>query len=291
MAEESATEAGGIVMGPCNYGKSEVRVMKVTRNPGRHEIRDLNVAVTLEGDFEAAHTAGNNAGLLATDTMRNTIYALAQKHPVDSIEAFGAALVEHFLQAGPTVTGARVHIVEYPWNRIQVRGTDHPHCFTRASGERHTTVTGSAAGLHITAGIDNLLVLKTTESGWEGYLFEEYTTLPETNDRILCTMITAVWSYGGATGVDFNDTWQGVHDQILETFTDHYSPSVQNTLFRMGKAVLQRYSEVQNIRFSFPNKHHLLFDLSRFGLENKNEIFHVTSEPYGLIQGTVQRKR
>jgi urate oxidase len=235
MTETTSREAtrGKIVLGRNSYGKSEVRLVKVKRDTDRHELRDLTVDVALEGDFEAAHVRGDNTGLLATDTMRNTVYALAKDHLTGSIEEFGLKLVDHFLEAGPTVERARVRITEHPWNRIEVNGRGHEHSFVRGSGERTAAVRGDAGGARVEAGIDNLLVLKTTNSGWEGFLRERYTTLPETNDRILATKLTANWTYGDAD-VDFDRLWRGVRDQILATFTDHYSPSVQNTLYRMA---------------------------------------------------------
>jgi urate oxidase len=273
-----------VVMGANNYGKAEVRVVKVTRTPGRHEIKDLTVDVALAGEFDAAHTRGDNTGLLATDTMRNAVYALAKQHPVDEIESFGHALVRHFLEAGPSVTEARVRIAEHPWARLGA----HEHAFQRGNGgTRVSTVTGDGAELDVESGIEDLLVLKTTNSGWEGYLHEQYTTLPETDDRILATVITASWDYDG--DVDYGRAWHAAHDAILAAFGDHYSPSVQFTLYRMGEAVLEAVPEIARIRFSLPNRHHLLYDLSRFGLENDHEIFHATSEPYGLIEGTVVR--
>lgn len=278
-----------IDMGASNYGKSKIRLVKVTRHPDRHDLRDLTVDVVLEGDFEAAYVKGDNTALLATDTMRNTAYALAKDHLLGAIESFGLTLVNHFLEAGPTVERVRVRLVEHLWNRIEVNGRGHEHSFVRGSGERTAAVTGTASEVQADAGIEDLLVLKTTNSGFEGFLKDRYTTLPETDDRILATMISANWSYGDAD-VEFDRLWHGVRKRILETFTDHYSPSVQNTLYRMGKAVLAEYPEIQKIHFSLPNKHHLLFDLSPFGLENNNEIFHATNEPYGLIEGTVERE-
>jgi urate oxidase len=278
-----------IAMGAGNYGKSEVRLVKVVRHPDRHDLRDLTVDVALEGDFEVAYVKGENAGLLATDTMRNTVYALAKDHLHADIEAFGLVLVDHFLEVGPTVERVRARFVEHLWNRIEVNGRPHEHSFVRGSGKRTAMVTGTAGDVRVEAGVDDLLVLKTTNSGWEGFLRDSYTTLPETDDRILATVITANWSYGGDTDVDFGPLWRGVRDQILETFTDHYSPSVQNTLYRMGEAVLEAFPEIRRIYLSLPNKHHLPFDLSPFGLENEGEIFHATTEPYGVIEGTVER--
>ena len=281
------------VLGQNNYGKSRVRLVKVTRRPDRHDIVDLTVDVALEGDFAAAHLAGDNAGMLATDTMRNTVYALAQGHDdVDDLERFGIRLVEHFLAAGPTVTRARVRLAAHPWSRL-VTGDDapHPHAFQGGSGgDRITTVAGDADGISIEAGIDDLVVLKTTGSGWEGYHRDRYTSLAETDDRIMATEITARWTYAAPfDDIDFTASWEAVRAIVLEAFADHYSPSVQFTLHRMGEAVLEARPEVERISFSLPNKHHLLYDLARFGLENDHEIFHATEEPYGLIEGTVQR--
>ena len=284
-----------IVLRDAGYGKSEIRLVKVSRRAGGHELRDLTVDVGLEGEFDAAYTEGNNAGLLATDTMRNTVYALAKDDPIDDIESFGQRLVEHFLANGPGVTRARVHIVEHPWSRLEVEGRAHEHAFQRGSGgSRVATVIGDGGDggegsrPQIQAGIDDLLVLKTTGSGWEGFFRDRYTSLPETSDRILATIITARWSYRGRE-IDFGASWRGVHGTILEAFGDHYSPSVQFTLHHMGEAVLDARPEVERISFSLPNKHHLLYDLQRFGLQNENEIFLATSEPYGLIEGTVER--
>jgi urate oxidase len=281
-------------MGPNSYGKSQVRLVKVTRRPDRHDLTDLTVDVALEGDFTAAHVAGDNTGLLATDTMRNTVYALAQGHDdVADLERFGVRLVEHFVASGPRVTGARVRLVSHPWSRLTTAaGTPDPPAFERGTGGRRVAVVtgGADAPISVEAGIEGLVVLKTTGSGWEGYHHDELTSLPETDDRIMATEVTARWTYGAPLdGVDFGASWEAVRAVILTSFGDHYSPSVQFTLHRMGDAVLAARPEVERISFSLPNKHHLLFDLARFGRENDNEIFQPTTEPYGLIEGTVER--
>lgn len=278
-----------IVMGENNYGKSEVRLVKVDRSGSRHGLRDITAEVSLTGDFDAAHVKGDNTGLIATDTMRNTVYALAKQRLTKDIESFGLALVDHFLQVGPKNTGARVKLTEHTWNRIEVDGAGHDHSFVKGSGKRTATVSGGESGeREVSAGLEDVTVLKTTNSGWEGYLHEQYTTLPETDDRILSTVVSAKWQYNNAN-LDFDRVWESVEHRILQTLTDHYSPSVQNTLYRMGYAVLEEHAEVERIHFSLPNIHHLLFDLERFGMENDKEIFQATSDPYGLIEGTVER--
>jgi len=272
-----------MALGRHGYGKSQVRVVKVTRTPGRHVLRDLTVDVGLEGDFSAAHTSGDNSALLATDTMRNVVYALARTDPIDSLESFGAALVQHFLAAGPTVTRARIDIAEHPWERL----ADHEHAFQRGhGGTRTVTVIGDGEAMTYEAGIDDLLVLKTTASGWEGFVRDEYTTLPETDDRIFATIVTARWTYSTAPD---EQEWQAVRATLLDAFGDHYSPSVQFTLNRMGEAVIERHPGVEHIHLSMPNRHHLLFDLERFGLDNPNLVFQATTEPAGLIEGTIER--
>jgi urate oxidase len=288
-SETGGATTGRIVLGQNNYGKGEVRLVKVFRHPGHHDVRDLRVDVALEGDFEAAHVKGDNTGLLATDTMRNTVYALAKEHLVGSLESFGEALGARFVAIGPTGTSARIRLKEFPWTRLEAGDQPHPHGFQRGSGgNRVATVRVTDAGASFEAGIEDLLVLKTTGSGWAGFLRDEYTSLPETSDRIMATMVTGTWEYTG-TDHDFDGLWHAVRDTILATFDDHFSPSVQMTLYRMGEAVLEGHPEVARIRFSLPNKHHLLYDLGRFGMTNEQEIFHASSEPWGLIEGTVER--
>ncbi|MDQ3792209.1 MAG: urate oxidase [Actinomycetota bacterium] len=290
MTDATGSRTGRIVLGQNNYGKSEIRLLKVRRGAERHELWDLDVRVSLEGDFEAAHTRGDNSHLLATDTMRNTVYALAKDHLTGSIEAFGLALVDHFLRAGPTVTSCLVEITQHRWDRIEVDGRPHEHSFVRGRGERRTEVSGDEGGSRsVEAGIGDVYVMKTTNSGFEGFLRERFTTLPETDERILATVVTAKWVYN-TTDADFDSLWDGVLRKTLETFTDHYSPSVQNTLYRMGKAVLEEFPEVERIWYSFPNVHHVHYDLARFGIDNEGEIFHATRDPYGQIEGWVERR-
>lgn len=276
------------MLGANRYGKSEIRVVKATREPGGHRLRDLTVDVALSGDFEAVHVSGDNAGLVATDTMRNVVYAFAAEHPLDSLPAFGADLVAHFLHSAP-VRGASVRIREHPWERLPGPDGDHPDAFQRGGGgTRVEVVSGDADGARHAGGIEDLLVLRTAGSAFEGFDRDRYTTLPETSDRILATVVAARWDYRSADA-DLESLWARVRDVLLEAFTDHHSPSVQFTLAHMGEAVLEAHPDVERIHLTLPNRHHLPFDVSRFGIEDRGEVFHATSEPFGLIEATLER--
>jgi urate oxidase len=278
----------GIVLGANSYGKAGNHLFKVVRTTDRHEVRDYRVDVALTGEYDAVHTDGDNTGAMATDTMRNTVYAVASQTSFDSPEQYGLELVGYLLTQ-PRVSGAKVSVVEQRWDRIVVDGQPHDHAFTKAAGGKHTAVvTGAGEQRALTAGVDDLHVLKTTNSGWSNFLEGGYRTLKDTDDRILATSITATWDYREPSG-DFGPWWDGVNEQILHTFTDHFSPSVQHTIWRMGQAILDRFEQIERISFTLPNKHHLLYDLAPFGLDNDREIYWVTVEPYGRIQATVER--
>jgi len=222
--------------------------------------------------------------------MRNTVYAFAKQHPVEPVEGFARALIEHFLQASAEAEQVRIRIARHGWARIPVDGEPHPHSFVRASGERRMAwVSGDREGFRYEAGVEDVEVLKTTRSAFEGYIKDEYTTLPETKDRIFATVVSARWGYE-TEPADFDATFDAVRGALLTAFATHDSKSVQQTLFAMGAAALDAAPEVSEIRLSLPNRHHLLFDIGRFGLENQNEVFVPTSEPYGLIEATVVRE-
>ncbi|HET7231450.1 MAG TPA: urate oxidase [Longimicrobium sp.] len=277
-------------LGATNYGKSRVRLFRVVRDGARHHVAELTVDVALEGAYQAVHLEGDNAAVLPTDTMRNTVYAMAKEHPVTPIEAFGRTLVRHFLGATHHADGARVRIAAHGWDRITVGGTPHDHSFVRGSAERRMAyVSATRGGERYSAGIEDLEVLKTTRSSFEGYIKDRFTTLPETRDRIFSTVVSARWAYSAAPA-DFDAAFAAVRTAMLETFAGHDSKSVQQTLFAMGTAAIDAVPEVSEIRLSLPNRHYLLFDLARFGMENANEVFVPTSEPHGLIEATVVRE-
>jgi urate oxidase len=277
-----------IVLGPNQYGKAEVRVVAVDRSTPRHTFVDLNVSSSLRGDFTAAHTAGDNAHVLTTDAQKNTVFAFA-RDGVGTPEAFGLRLARHFAGSYDWITGARVAVESYGWDRITVGGQPHEHGFRRAGAEVRTavvTVDGDAA--HVLAGLSDLVVLKTTGSEFWGFPRDRYTTLAETRDRILATAVTARWRYTG-TDLDFDALFSSVRTALLETFATTHSLALQQTLYAMGEAVLERHPDVAEIRISMPNKHHFLQDLSAYGLDNPDVVYHADDRPYGLIEGTVLR--
>jgi urate oxidase len=270
------------------YGKERVRLVRLERRGETHEITDLSVCIHLEGDFDAAHAAGDNTNITATDTMKNTVYALASAG-TGEIEEFAARLVSHFLRINPAVTKAAVDVWESPWARIPVGGRPHGSAFVRAASDKRTAeVSGTREATTVHAGIEDLVVLKSSHSGFEGYRNDIFTTLKETSDRIFATAIQANWLYARA-GLAYGALWEGVRRTILETFAAHESRSVQHTMYAMGEAVLASFDDITEVHFSLPNKHHIPVDLGPFGLRNNNEIFLPTVEPYGLIEATFHR--
>ena len=278
-----------IRLGQNDYGKSRVRLLRVTHREGKHEIKELTLAIRLEGDFETAHTLGDNAKILPTDTMKNTVYALAKKHPMGAAEAFCAVLIEHFLGRNPQVERVHVQAVEHLWARIAPRGKPDPYSFVRTGEEKRTALaSGTRAGTTLRAGVKNLIAMKTSKSAFEGFIRDSYTTLREDRNRILATAIRADWIYAQPK-LDFDATWTEVRRVLLETFAAHDSLSLQHTLYDMGKAVLDQFHAIREIRLSLPNKHYSLVDLSPLGLTNPGEVFLPTDEPHGLIEATLRR--
>jgi urate oxidase len=277
-----------IRLGRNQYGKAEVRVVAVDRSGPRHTLVDLNVSSSLRGDFTATHTAGDNAHVLTTDAQKNTVFAFA-RDGVGQPEEFGLRLARHFAGSYPWITGARVAVESYGWERIAVAGTPHEHAFRRAGGEvRTAVVTMDGDQEHVLAGLSDLVVLKTTGSEFWGFPRDRYTTLAETRDRILATAVTARWRYT-RTDLDFADCFAGIRGALLEAFAVTHSLALQQTLFAMGEAVLEQFGEVAEVRLSMPNKHHFLQDLSAYGLDNPDVVYHADDRPYGLIEAVVER--
>lgn len=275
-----------------SYGKSRVRLTKVSRHPDRHELKEIAVDIVLEGDFEASYRTGDNRLLVATDTMKNTVYALAAHHPLDSIESFALALAEHFVVRNDHVTAATVAIEELSWRRIEgADGTKHPHAFIAGGTARRTCrVRNDRSTPRVEAGVTGLMVVKTAGSAFRGFQRDDFTTLPDTSDRIFGTAVEGSWRYVPAAELDWNAAFRTVCRTMVDMFAGHESHAVQQTLHVMGQAALAACPEVAEIVLEMPNQHRIPVDLTPFGMPNKNEIFVTTSEPYGLIRAALRRE-
>jgi urate oxidase len=279
-----------IQLGQNDYGKSRVRLLRVLKQEGRHDIHELTLQILFEGDFETAHTKGDNSKILPTDTMKNTVYVLARQYPPEALENFCSHLIEHFLTYNPQVSRVRIEAQQTIWNRIVLGGKPHASAFVRGSEEKRTaTLNATREETTIRAGIEDLVVLKTTKSAFEGFLKDPYTTLKEDRDRILSTSVHADWLYESGD-VEFSTLWHGIRQTLLETFAEHDSQSLQHTLYAMGEAVLKNFDNTREIRLSLPNKHFNRVDLSPFGVDNPAEVFLPTDEPHGLIEATLRKE-
>ena len=274
-----------------NYGKSRVRLMKVARHGEQHEIQEISVKITFEGEFKAVHSVGDNSLVLPTDTMKNTVYALAyQTTEIEEIEVFALRLADYFLTNNAQADCVTIEIVEHGWTRIGIGSQLHQHSFIKSADEKRTAKISQTRedGAIVESGIENLIVLKTTKSGFAGFIKDQYTTLPETTDRIFSTSVTASWRYIGAEKAT-REAWCAARQTVVEVFAEHDSLSVQHTLYAIGEAMLEKFADIAEISFSMPNIHYLPVDFTRFGLENDNRIFLPTSEPYGLIEARLSR--
>jgi urate oxidase len=266
-----------------HYGKTQVRLTQVLRNGGRHDLVELSTSILFQGDFAESYTEADNSKILPTDTMKNTVYAMARKYPIVSIEEFARNLARHFLAGLNQLEQVQVEIEQRPWSRIR----DHKSAFMLGGQERRlTTVTADRHGERIISGVHGLEILKTANSAFEGFLKDDLTTLPETRDRLLGTVLDANWMYQ-AGDIDFNAEYEHVRSVLLETFANHVSESVQHTVFDMAAAALRSSGTLREVHLVMPNKHRLLVDLARFGLDNPNQIFVPTDEPSGYIEARV----
>lgn len=271
------------------YGKAKVRVMKILREAEWHTLKDVEVAVLLRGDFASSYTSGDNTKVVATDTMKNTINVLAKQHLAHEIERFALIAGEHFLQRYPQVETAELEITERAWKRMEVEGKPHSHSFEADGDARMFTRAVCRRGAKtIESGIRDLLILKSTGSGFENYPRDEFTTLPETSDRILATSFSATWTFKNQPD-DFAKANGAILDAMRKVFAKNYSPSAQTTLFQMGETALEVCPEISKLELAMPNKHCLLINLTPFGLENNNEVFVPTDEPHGQIEATIVR--
>jgi urate oxidase len=281
-----------VVLGHNQYGKAETRVVRIFRDTEPHEIVDYNVSVALSGDFSDVHLLGDNTKCLTTDATKNTVNAFAKEagEAVREPESFALALARHFVDDVPQVERVRIQVESYPWDRLtSANGTAHPHAFARrGSYVRTVTATYSADATWLVSGVRDLIVLKTTDSEFHTFYEDRYTTLEPTHDRIMAGSVTAQWLHTGED-IDWSTSFDGVLAAMTDTFAGHHSLALQQTMYAMGEAIIAEQPELAEVRFSMPNKHHFVIDLSPYGLENKNEVFHADDRPYGYIEGTVRR--
>jgi len=277
-------------LGKNRYGKSRVRLSRITRHGDRHEFNEWTVKVLLEGDFETSFTEADNSRILPTDTMKNTVYSLARGSGADTIEAFAMELGDYLLANNPQVAGACVEIEEKAWERMVVDGEPEPATFRLGGPEVQTVraVRDRGRAWTIASGVDGLTILKTTKSAFTGYIKDKLTTLKPATDRIFGTRATANWEYA-AGSPDYAQVRARVIAAMLKEFAAHNSMSVQHTLFDMGKAALAATPEIARITLTMPNLHHLPADLSPFGQDNPNHIFVPIDEPHGYIEATIER--
>jgi urate oxidase len=277
-------------LGENRYGKSRVRLSRITRLKDRHEFDEWTVHVMLVGDFETSFTKADNTKVLPTDTMKNTVYFVARNSKAATIEDFAREYGDYLLQNHAQIAEVSVEVEAKGWQRMIVDGAPEATTFKMGGPDLQTVhATRQRGGAwSVTSGVDGLTILKTTKSAFTGYVVDKLTTLKPATDRILGTCATITWDYSAAAP-DYADTRARIVAALLKEFAAHNSLSVQHTLFDMGKAAVDAAPEIARIHLSMPNLHHLLADLKPFGQDNPNHIFVPIDEPHGTIEATVER--
>jgi urate oxidase len=271
------------------YGKSRVRIMRVARATARHEVRELSVQVMLQGDFAASFTRADNANVIATDSIKNIVNLVARDHLDAETEPFAQAVAAYFFAHYAQVDAVNITTHETKWDRLEIAGAAHDHAFRLdANGQPTTSLSATRDGATLRSGIENYTFLKTTESGWVGYVMDEVTTLPETTDRIFSTAMNAAWDWQ-AVPDNYAAAGQKIIAAMMEVFATTYSPSVQNSLYLMGSAALKAMPEISAISLACPNKHYIPMNLTAIGRDNPNVVFLPTDDPHGQIECTVTR--
>jgi urate oxidase len=274
------------------YGKSGVRLTKVIRLADRHDLIELSADIALRGDFAASYTDGDNSNIVATDSIKNTVYVLAKETQFNSVEEFAITLARHFVATYPQVLLAQIELEQTLWQRIIVGAAAHRHAFVAGGGDRRTcraTLERAGERLALIGGIAALEVIKTTGSEFSGFVTDRFRTLKDTNDRIMATRIEAEWTYASEVRA-YNECFDTIRAVLLETFADHHSLAVQQTLLKMGEAALAACAAIKSIRLEMPNQHRIPFNLEPFGVKSENDIFVPTDAPFGMISGSVERQ-
>jgi urate oxidase len=274
-----------------SYGKSRVRIAKMIRHSDHNDFREWTIEISLQGDFDSCFVAGDNSKILPTDTMKNTVYSLARTSSAKCMEDFGKELATFFLERNPPVSTARIAFAEKFWDYLQTSGKPHPTTFVQSTSEQQTAEVAAKrhAAPSVRAGLENLVIMKTANSAFTGFVKDPFTTLPEAADRLFATSVRALWNYS-SPNLPFPALRSRIRQLLLSTFAEHTSKSVQHTLYAMGESVLENIPEVGDIELTMPNKHYLLADLSRFGQDNPNEIFVPIDEPHGTIEARLRRQ-
>ncbi|PHH75633.1 hypothetical protein CDD80_2216 [Ophiocordyceps camponoti-rufipedis] len=287
------------------YGKDNVRLLKVSRNAdtGVQTVYETTVCCLLEGDIETSFTEADNTVVVATDSIKNTIFILAKQHPVNPPELFASIVGNHFIQKYSHIHLAHVSVITHRWLRMDVDGKPHPHSFIKDAGETRNVdaCVSRKEGIAITSSIRGLTVLKSTGSAFHGFVRDEYTTLAETWDRILSTDVDARWTwirFSDLKAVEgsiakFDEAWEKARETTLTLFANDDSPSVQNTMYKMCVQILDAVSDIETVAYSLPNKHNFELDLSwHHNIQNTGEhaeVYVPQTCPNGLIKCEVSR--
>jgi len=288
------------MLGYNKYGKANVKFLRVVKETPKHLVHEVKAKMQLEGDFNESFETGNNRQVVPTDTMKNSLYIYAKKFNLNCLEEWAIEVGKDMLQRHNQISVVNLELEESNWERIKINGIEHNHAFLKREGIRFATMKMQRNGqIKLNCGIKDLIIMKSTQSGFENYVKDEYTTLVETKDRVFCTKLFVSWEFNVSkpSKIDFNSIYSNNLNLSLQTLAGQdplkgeYSGSVQQTLFQLGKKILQQNNSIDRVFISLPNVHYFLVHFQRFktNLTNQNEVFETFDGPHGLIEAVVER--
>jgi len=267
------------------YGKHEVSFYRT------HPQKVLfagRASIDVFGDnFMPAYTEGDNRGVVATDTMKNFVYAMALAFAGDRYELFAEFLGRQFLEHYPQMQSLRIFLRELPFEAHSDKLLSGPLDDDYEIVELHLDRAGVQS---LRVGRRNLRLVKLTGSAFKSFARDEFTTLPEVTDRPLYIFLDVHWRYpdGGAAIASERLVGSGeVRDVVRKTFDDFVSMSIQHLVHEMGKRVLERFPELSEVSFDAQNR---LWDTSK--VSEKDPKIRVFSDPkpaHGSIGLTLRR--
>lgn len=265
------------------YGKGDVLTYRTYAKPlavatipesafagDRNVIFAHNITFAVSGEqLMSSFSEGDNAKVVATDSMKNFILRHAADYAGSTTEGFLAYICEAFFKKYDHLTEIEIRGNRLPFHGLLVKGEaglEESGLVFRPSHDDHAHSTmelrRAADGADVLdhwSGLSDLQLIKVSGSSFYGFIRDEYTTLPESHDRPLFIYLNIAWRYA-----ELEDAWDAdrgnyvpaeqVRDLAQHVFHTYASPSIQYLITRIGLHLLERFSPLAELRFESNNR-------------------------------------